>query len=422
MMKKSTLILALLAAALVALYLAVALDTDPGKTGVLFTPRAGETISEIEVKNAYGTFDFYQRDGEWLVSDGNGEYYTNADKMNLLTSALGHFTVLRVLEQEDAAYGLATPQAAVSYRTSAGRSETVIVGNVCANAAEHYVRADSAQGVLITDSASVAQLTGSLAAYRTKQVFQVDLNSIVEIRYQRSGQEPVTVVRGSGDSWRLTAPFEAGARRLELSEFLAKLTTWSIAGYPEAAGVGAEAEIETLTLTDTAGNTQSLTLGRTEGTARYARLGETDDLVALYAADIDLSVLEADALVYEAPLYVAMDQVREFSIRLADATYDFTIDAQTQTAQMNGRYIDYDALVGIYYRYVLLLADGWDAAATPGEPVAVFHSALTDGATRDLVLRERDDATLFMEYGGATRFYLETDRVALLLERLAALR
>lgn len=425
MKKKLPLILAVLAAAAMIFgYIAVnGLSENIEHSGRLFTPKEGELVESIEIKNAYGDFHFRMEEGSWLVSDGVKEYHTNKDKMNLLTSSLLNFKVLRVLDGSEQSYGLEQPQAAVSFKTTGGRARTILVGAKCANVSENYVRADGVDGTIISDAASVAQLTGSLSAYRSNEVFYVDIATVRSIEYYRDGEELVRC-ESDGENWSISRPFSSGARKLEINEFLSGLWSWSIADYADGkdpSELGLDAPAETLVLTDAGGVRQCIELGKVNGTARYARIGAKDEVVALYNTDLDLSVLTPEALIYEAPLMVPVGETRELSVSFGEKTYNFCYDSEAETAQLNGRYIDYQDLVGVYYRFVLLLADGWDGETPPGESVAELSVTGKDGELHKLSLPQRDDESYFMDFGENRQFIMKASRLTDLMERIEAL-
>ncbi len=410
-----------LAVALAVAWLLVINDQDPGRTQQLFRPARTEEISRIEIKNSYGDFQFYQDDQGWLVSDGTGSYLTNAEKMRLLTDSLLHFKVLRLLETEQPEYGTDQPRAAVQFETNQGRQFLVLVGNSCPNSAESYAKAGGLAGTIITDAASVAQLTGSLSAYRTNDVFSIDLGQLQSLEYSAGGEKKLGFYREEGGAWALDYPFSAGARKLEISEFLAAMSQWRIADYPERFKPASGGGDESLRITDTSGRSQTIQLGAVEGALRYARIGGQEDVVALYTSDVDLSVLRPEALVYETPLYESINNVSSVYMNIGGSTIQAEIDAQAGVVKIDGRLVDYEAFTGVYYRYVLLLADGWDADPKPGEPVAQFISTLKDGGERTLTLYERDEESLYMEYGKGQGFYLELRRLQQLCDRLEEL-
>ena len=94
MMKKNFLkyiLLVLLAGSLALFYFLAAGNDAPERTGKLFTAAENEEITSVLIKNTYGSFSFAKKEGEWMVSDGSREFYTNADKMKLLTNSLLNF-------------------------------------------------------------------------------------------------------------------------------------------------------------------------------------------------------------------------------------------------------------------------------------------------------------------------------------------
>lgn len=419
MKQKLRLILAGVVAAILAVtWLLLVNNQDPGRTQQLFRPKRTEEISRIEIKNNYGDFRFC-RDGQtWLVSDGIGSYLTNAEKMKLLTESLLHFKVLRLLETEQPEYGTHQPRAAVQFETNHGRKFLILVGNPCPDRAESYAAAGSLAGTIITDAASVAQLTGSLSAYRTKDVFSIDFARLQSLEYSAGGEKRLAFHREEDGAWALDYPFSSGARKLEISEFLAGMSRWRIADYPGQFKPASAGRNESLRITDASGCSQTIELGAVEGVHRYARIGGREDVVALYASDVDLTVLSPEALVYETPLYESINNVSAIYMNIGGSTIKAEIDARAGVAKVNGRLVDYGAFTGAYHRYVLLLADGWDAEPEPGEPVAQFISTLTDGSERMLTLYTRDEKTLYMEYGKGQGFYMELKRLQKLCDRL----
>ena len=406
-------------------YQRLSVKHDPAVDGSLFAPKNGEEVQTITIHNEYGEYSFYQEDGTWMVSDGTDAYYANSDKMSLLTDALLHFPVKRVLDQGQEDYGLDNPRAAAYYKTTEGREYTVVIGNTCADTSECYAAADGQKGILITESAGASQLMGSVAAYRTNDVFQVELASLCSIRYTDPSGQSVTLVREDPDSeWRLTEPVSAGARQLVMKELLSQMAAWSIAGYPET--VPEMTEKETLVLTDSSGQTQEISLGAEESTQRYAFLDGGRDAVTLYAADVKLSDFNVESLIYEAPLSADIDKVASLHIAMGEKIYDFEVDAGQQSVTSSGKPVDYEAFTSFYIRYILMLADGWDkqvsAEGMAEEDIAAsFETVLKDGSRLGLQLFPGEGDTLLMKCEGIDGLYMQKSRLEELEKRLETL-
>ena len=425
--KKAPYIAACIVIVILALwYQRLSTNEDPSASGNLFTAKNGEEIQTITLQNEHGEYSFYQEDGNWMVSDGAEAYYTNADKMSLLTDTLLHFPVNRVLEEGQAEYGLEDPRATAVYTTTKGRENTIRIGSVCADTSECYAQADGQKGVLITKSAGASQMLGSLAAYRTNEVFQVDLAALSRIRYTDPEGESVTLEREDPDSsWRLTEPVSAGARQLVTKELMAQLGSWSISGYLES--VPEMTEKDVLVLEDSSGKTQQIMLGAEEGTKRYALLDGEQDAVTLFASDIDLSGFNTTSLIYEAPLAADLDKVKSLHIEIGDHTYDFEVDAEKEAVFISGKPADYAAFTSFYTRYILLLADGWDETVTAEDRKetdirASFETVLKDGSVQSLQLFQGQEDRLLMKCEGIDGLYMNEDRLQKVEERLEDLK
>ena len=423
MMKKNFLkyiLLVLLAGSLALFYFLAAGNDAPERTGKLFTAAENEEITSVLIKNTYGSFSFAKKEGEWMVSDGSREFYTNADKMKLLTNSLLNFPVLRILDETRDEYGLAEPTAAVSFVTSTGRTGTAVIGASGVDVNEYYALASGIDGVLITDATCVNQLNGSLSAYRTNEVFIADLYTLSTIEYYRNDEKQIEIAKDGENGWKIAYPFESGARKLEMNEFVAGLLCWTIAGYPDEFIPSLTAP-ESVVFTDEAGTRQKIEFGYSNGTQIYARIGARDDIVTLYNTDIDLSVLNAESLIYENPLYYPLKDASEVHMSLLGRDLHFLINNEAQTVELNGQFISYEDFTGIYFRYVLLLADGFDPDPHYGKLAAEFSTLLSDGSTCSLKLYERDSGSYYMEYADKGGFYLRSDRLTNLMEKLSVL-
>ena len=420
---KSIIILAVLTILMAAVYFTAAASTDPGFTGYLFGPlKDGEYVHHIELENEYGSFTFdLQSGGYWNVSDGGESYRAHAPKMDLLVAALKDFKLSRVLDELDPQYGLNEPAAQLVFNTTAGGIHAFSVGNEAPSHADNYVSDGETTGV--TASANVAQLTGSLTAYRNKEVFTVDVNSLVQLGYYEGDDLALSVAR-AGDGWLMEYPFEAQARSIEMGEFIEMLQSWTVAGFPDLSSVSRE-EMQldggaSLMLVDSTGASQVLTFGASSGTATFVRNGGEDDIVMLYTADIDLSYMDAERLMLVSPLRATVDSVESISIEYDGEAYLFEADSATETARLNGRLIAYEDYMRVFYRYIMVMAEGRDQQGAPGKQAAVLTTVYGDGVRTQVKLLERDDATYFMEMGGEAVYYLPKTQIDDLMERVYA--
>ena len=391
-------------------------------TGVLFALDTGETIDRVELSNGYGGFVFTPQGEAWAVEHQGVSYRASETKLELLRSALGYLEVSRVLEEARPEYGLDRPAATVTWHTSRGRSQSLTLGGETASRSDVYI--SDGQRVMVTSTGAVAQLTGPLEAYRAKDIFTVNVGDIRALTYYEDGARVVSVGSTGPRDWFLTWPYEAPARVIELNEFMAGVRKWTAAGYPQGddyAAMGLEGEGGSrLELTDGDGNTQVLRFGAQEGTATYVRTGARHEVVKLYTADLDCSVLTPDALLFVAPLLTTVDRVARLEVRTSAGTAVLDVE-QTGTAQraeLNGRPLSAEAFSAIFFKYIVMAADGRDGETPPGDLAAVLTTTFVDGSQTQLTLRLRDESTLFMELDGKTAYFLNTDRLTQLLYRV----
>ncbi len=426
-LKKYRGLIALAAIALVCVvaYLLVAASNDPGVTGRLYPVRGGDAISSIDIVNEYGEFHFEpDGEGEWTVTSGGNTYRAHDEKMQLMLAALGDFTISRTLDGTGPAYGLDDPAASVTVVTGGGAEYSFDVGSETVSRADNYVK--SGDTVAVTSSSNVAQLTGSLLAYRDKEVFTVDPTSLVQIGYYNGGELVMSLGRVDG-GWVLEYPFEAPARNIEMEDFLTMLNGLTVAGYPDmkeysAAGLGLNDAGEALMLVDMDGNTQVMEFGGVSGTGRFVRTGGEDDVAVLYNADIDLSYMDPYRMMLIAPLRTTMDAVKSITVEADGETYAFDANDEAQTASLNGRLIDYNGFIRVFYRYITLVARGRDESGPQSaEPVMTLKTVSNDGNEVILKLLPRDDGTYYMDMGGDVVYYMDKSQADDLMDRITGI-
>jgi hypothetical protein len=391
-----------------------------------------QSIVSAELTNEYGVFLFTRETEGWSVENGGVRYPVNADKMKLLLASLSDMPVRRVLEVELDAYGLETPTAVIRVETDAGRRSVYVFGNPGADANTVFVK-NGADTVILTDSAAVLQVTGNLAAYRDKKVWTVDLLNLTGLEYERGGVPVVSCRREGPTEWYMDYPYAVPARHIELTELVADMMGWVVAGYPDPGAnlneAGLEPPLETITLTDTKQNTQKIGFGKINGINRYARLGENDNVVFLYSVDADLSVLSPDTLLFVAPLRAQMDEVTGLSVEQGDESWAFVYDPATGAASWEYGALTSQEFIGVFYRFISMTADGRDAGGGPvvtrssaAWPIAALSLRKKSGDAARLELLPRDEYSYYMRINGEnTPFYINAKRFLSLMGRISEL-
>ena len=425
---RNGIILACVCVGLATAYFLITAKENPAARGVLYE-LGGDKIAAVRIDNQYGSFAFEQQGSEWVVDSG-GIYRTNPEKINLLLGCLEKFSITRMLPDEKSEYGLSAPQAEVWVTTQGGKVYSLIVGADAVSGSSVYIKSDG--NVMLTSTAMTSQLTGSLAAYRAKDVLMVDPAHIRSIVYYENGAETLSVSNTDYHNWTMGYPFSVPAREVVLNELIARLRTLTIAGYAGVADAdtdnGLSAPAAKMVLTDESGVQQTLEFGAVSDTLQYVRIGAQKDIVQLYATDLDFSKLTPEGVMYLAPLDIDITTVGSISIQTGGMTDTFTLDhsgAET-TAKLNGAEISYSqAFVPVYFKCITLNADGYDAnPAEPGVCEVVCTTTLTSGETIELSLYGRDADTLYLYVdgkpisNGQTMFYMDRSSLSEMLYRL----
>ena len=418
--------------ALVAAYLVISANENPAAKGVLYD-LGNDHIESVRIQNNYGDYLFDQQDGAWVV-ESHGVYRTNPEKMKLLLGCLEKFTINRMLTKEKAEYGFETPQASVWVTTGNGKKHAFTVGADAISGSSVYIK--SGEDVMLTSTAMTSQLTGSLAAYRAKDVLVVDPAMIRSVEYMVGGQRSLLLKNTGYHDWTMEFPFKAPAREVVLNELVAKLRSLVIAGYVDETSntgdTGLDTPTASMTLTDENGVTQTLDFGAVQDTIQFVRIGGESDIVQLYADDLDFSALTPEGVMFVAPLDIPVDSVQSVTIRTGGTEDALALDRSGTkiVARLNGETIDYaEGFISIYFKCMTINADGYDInPAEPGIWEATVSVTKTDGETVELALYRRDESTLYLfangepVRAGETMFYTDAVSLTELLYRLQGVR
>lgn len=427
---KTLVILAALTAAAAVLYGGTAFFTEKEDTG-FYKLAKEEEIETIALDNPYGSLKLWQNDGDtWMVreADGETEYTAGEEKMNLLLAALKDMRISRSLEEEKPEYGLESAGIRLAFSTSQGKRYSFAVGNETMTRSHVYLKDGSTGRIGITDLGSVAQLGGGLSAFRDREIFHVDMEHITGITSQKPGEAMLSLALADGE-WRMTSPYQAPAREIEIKEQLAAMKDWNLCAFADTTvyteeQMGFNGKGEILTLTDHTGRSQTLEIGIPIQAMLPVRSGGKDDILLLYADEVDTSVLTADKLLFFAPLRASIDDVERIVLTVGDTSLDFDTDSANNLFKCNGHPVHSEAFYSFYISYMALTASGGGGSAPPenaGE-LASLQTFFKDGTSIQLRLLERDTATCYMVVNNSfSGFYISNEKLITLISKLEQL-
>ena len=229
-MKKNTLILLLLAAAIgvVVYYLEIKpgkpRDEKPDESKPAFTFKR-EDISSLSITRGGQTVTVEDKDGKWTITQPLTAQ-ANQSAVDSLASSLTSAKVERNLSpspDEMKSFGLEEPAVTVEIKLNSGDTKTLKLGGKDFSGLSAYAQIGDSNEVLLVPASVLTSSDKSLNDLRDKAILgasQFDIKSITLTN--ENGQ--IALAKDGGD-WVLKKPFEAGVESTEMNSFLSEVTS-----------------------------------------------------------------------------------------------------------------------------------------------------------------------------------------------------
>jgi hypothetical protein len=229
-MKRSTLILLLLAAAIgVAVYF---LEIKPGKPRDEKTDESKpafafkrEDIASISITRTGQTVVVEDADGKWAIAQPLTAQ-ANQSAVDSLVNSLTSAKIERSLSpsaDEIKSFGLEEPSVTVEIKLKSGDTQTIKLGSKDFSGLSAYARIGDSNDVALVPASVLTDADKSLDDLRDKAIFgasQFDIKSISLTN--EHGQ--MSLVKEGGE-WELKKPFEAGVETTEMNTLLSEVTS-----------------------------------------------------------------------------------------------------------------------------------------------------------------------------------------------------
>lgn len=409
-------ILSMLAIVLIAAYLFVQNQETPSRIETVFTLQEDEEIVEIAIRNQFGEFDFLKTDGQWRMKSHDNSR-SDQERLKMMADILAEMTVTRVLTDAAPEYGLENPFMEIAFRTSEGDRHELLVGNQTVSKAQYYA-SSKGKFTYLLDMGYLTPFDASATAFWDKDIFTIDENQIQGITYYQQGKLVIDLKK-TENQWQIIKPYQAGAREIEIQEFLVSLKRLQAVDQVDPSAslsdLGLETPEESLVITDGFGRSQTLALGAKEGPYRYMQRVEEQDLCLIYEIDMNLSGLTPDQLLFIPPFKTTIDQVNRIEIDVENSFYEFSIGADTDEYSVNGVPIERGDLVSVFMKFITVMADGYDPFIPSGQPAGVMKMDLRNGESVQVDLYPREKGGYHMSFGGENHFYVQSERIEKLL-------
>lgn len=421
---RSIFILLIIVIVLGSVYFILNSRTDPAATGQLFRLPQGDEIKTIHLTNNYGKFVFQKNEEGWILTEP-GNYRVFPEKAAIMEKFLIALPIIRVLDSQLGEYGLTNPRITVDFTSKKNIHKTFSIGNLAPSQAQIYIKDTQNGKIYLCDAGYIAQLEGSLNAYRTKEVFSIDKYNIAGIIYYKNGEKAVGLKKLSGRDWVLDFPFEGPVRNIEINEILKNMTKWSISGFIdkeplENSKIGLKDPVAAVEVLDANGRSQRIEFGNSDNGMIYTRTGSQEDIAKVFQVDVDFSLFSTENLLYFVPLKTTIDSAIKIEIvtPLKSTTVDIDHSADLSIIRSNGKVLNYEKFVSFFVRYIGLSANGYDQTTFTGQPSMTLTTTLINGQKAMLRLYTRDANSFYMVAEDNSHYFVNKDKVDLMMERL----
>src|SRR5215813_9316122 len=230
-MKKSTLILVLLAAALgVGVYFLEIKKGNPTPTATtdtskpVFNFNSGD-VASMTIGREGQNVVIENQSGKWVITQ---PINAPADEsaMNSLAGSIASSRVSRTLNasaEDVKSYGLEQPAVTIDIKLKSGEQHRVQLGNKAFSGLSVYARVDDASGVNLLPVAMLTDADKSLDDLRDKSVFgasQYEINSL-----SLSNENGQVTLTKEGSDWKIKTPVDADADSSKVSSTLSRITS-----------------------------------------------------------------------------------------------------------------------------------------------------------------------------------------------------
>jgi hypothetical protein len=284
---------------------------------------AAADLAKVDIWRNTGALALQRNKDSWrLVAPVDAEI--DRTKVDQLTGDLGHLeavdyiSALAAPDRLDREFGLTHPALSVTlhFMDSKKPVQTLLIGSQQAAKPEYYAKLASAPGVFIIKKEIRDALNQDSLAYRPLQLWQVQPDSIREVRVQKVG--PEYHLRHEGQTWHITGPFDAPVPADQLRPITDELVGLRCERYiahdaKHLANYGLEKPYLRVVvrerIDEKAARERVLIIGKPtekDSNARYAKLGDNPSVFVIGAKAI--SALDHEALDFLDRDLLALDE------------------------------------------------------------------------------------------------------------------
>ena len=403
--KKSIIVLAAVVVVLVGAFLAVnylwtieedATNSTTTESIELFTT-AKENITQMDITVDGESFSFVRSDEVWVLN-GNEDVRLKNSTVDYLCIDLAGIYAKQLIEENAAElgkYGLDTPFGTYKLYLADGTTKTFYLGNQEPVTDSYYFKMADDDTVYTVYSSKGNSISKKSFAYKDSDILDVDSENIRRI-YMKSGDEVlelksevVTANETEQIAWTMTQPMNRECDSEPVTEnIISKISYITVSEFIDEdddryASSGVNSPQAVIELTDGDGISQTIYVGKTEGTQCYIK---TNNRVYLISAD-SVSFTDIDPFIYITK-FISLENITEVAkieVTRGDATHTATIEGEGEdyTYTLDGKEVMEDTFKKqVYQKVIGLLADDFASSPKYGTPEYTVTYYMNDGSIK----------------------------------------
>jgi hypothetical protein len=324
-MKRNTLILLLVAAALVvAVYFLEIRNPKPlgeedteKKSKPAFTFKR-EDIAAITITRPSENVTLETHDGKWVISQplNAPADETAADSLARAVADSKIERTITASDEDKKTYGLTEPAVTLQVKLTSGEEHTIRLGVKDFSGLSAYAQFDQQNDVALVGSTLLTSADKSIDDLRDRSVIgvsQFDIRGLI----LNNEHGKLTLTKESGE-WKVKTPFEGDADESEINSLVSEITAAKAEEFvadanPDLKKYGLEGAKISLTL-QLQGNERVLTVGSEVDGSHYAKTSERSQVFKIDSALYDKLTIKPATLRSKDIIQVKQDEVTEIQI------------------------------------------------------------------------------------------------------------
>ncbi len=385
-----------------------------------------KSVEEIRILSGNGEVSFTKKQNQWAMVKPK-PYKIDQNAVYRLENRLKDFLASRIMEENKddlQRYGLDKPQGTIYFRLNDGTENTLLIGDITASRVQYYAKDTARKQIYILGSYDVENFLCPVNEFRDRTILSVDTGSTNTISMDVEGTRNFKLVRNA-DKWSITEPFKGEARGDAVDEMLGDILQMKIKDFiAVSAGsldrYGLDVPIYTMEIGDEKQNIQKISFGKTDEVKQviYIRTDNSDEVYTLSLEAFDPQRFKISNFLNEAPLSVAMGDVKKVKIIGNGSVTEFIRDTTKgeDVYTFSGKTVDQQKFTTLYVNIMALAAEGYDPANKGGVPALTVLLELNDSDKKiKMEFVKRDDLTYFIVLDGAPKpFYIGERKVELI--------